>query len=85
MYMYLSNAKRYYALNDRTINWLMEGNVDMGATTGGYGTGDGEGGLGDWRGKTSDAEAAETVKKEKQVETFIVDKHKSRWIILSIS
>ena len=33
MYMYLPTAKRYYAVNDRTINLLMKGNVDMSATT----------------------------------------------------
>ena len=34
MYMYLSNAKRYYVLNDQAINLLMKGDVDMSATTG---------------------------------------------------
>ena len=33
MYMYLFNSKRYYALNDRTINLLMKGTVDMSATS----------------------------------------------------
>ena len=33
MYMYLFNSKRYYALNDRTINLLMKGDIDMNATT----------------------------------------------------
>ena len=33
MYMYLSNAERYYALNDRTIGLIMEGDIDMSATT----------------------------------------------------
>ena len=33
MYMYLPNATRYHDLNDRTINLLMKGNVDMSATT----------------------------------------------------
>ena len=33
MYMYLFASKRYYALNDRTINLLMKGDIDMGATT----------------------------------------------------
>ena len=31
--MYLLTAKRYYALNDRTINLLMKDKIDMGATT----------------------------------------------------
>ena len=33
MYMYLFNSKRYYALNDRTINLLMKGTIDMSATS----------------------------------------------------
>ena len=40
MYMYLPNANIYYALNDRTINLLMKGNVDMSATTGEAGEGE---------------------------------------------
>ena len=74
MYMYLSNAKRYYVSNDRTINLLMQGNVDMSATTGEEGGGFASG----WGGKASDAEAGELVKKEKEVELFTVDKNKTR-------
>ena len=82
LYMKLLTSKRYYALNDRTINLLMKGDVDMSATTGE----EGEGGLGDWRGKTSDSEVMDIVKKETKVEIFIVGKNKtSTWIILSIS
>ena len=33
LYMSLLASKRYYALNDRTINLLMEGDIDMSATT----------------------------------------------------
>ena len=33
MYMYVFSSKRYYALNDRTINLLMKGDIDMSATT----------------------------------------------------
>ena len=33
-YMKLLTANRYYALNDRTINMLSKGEVDMSATTG---------------------------------------------------
>ena len=33
LYMKLLTSKRYYALNDRTINLLMEGDIDMSATT----------------------------------------------------
>ena len=64
--MYLPTAKRYYALNDRTINLLMKSSVDMSATTGGSGVS-----IGGW-GSKSDAEAEELVKKEKEVELFIV-------------
>ena len=38
--MYLPNANIYYVLNDRTINLLMKGNVDMSATTGEAGEGE---------------------------------------------
>ena len=33
MYVCPFNSKRYYALNDRTINLLMTNKIDMGATT----------------------------------------------------
>ena len=33
LYMKLATSKRYYALNDRTINLLKKGDVDMSATT----------------------------------------------------
>ena len=68
--MYLPNAKRYYALNDRTISLLMKGNVDMGATTGEAGEGD--------KNTVSDAEVKEIVDSEKEVELFKVDKNKTR-------
>ena len=32
VYMYLFNSKRYYALNDRTTNLLLKGDIDMNAT-----------------------------------------------------
>ena len=34
LYMYLPTSKLYYALNDRTINLLMGGDIDMGVTVG---------------------------------------------------
>ena len=34
LYMYLPTSKRYYALNDRTINLLMGGEVDMSVAVG---------------------------------------------------
>ena len=76
MYMYLFNSKRYYALNDRTINLLMKGDIDMSATTS----------------ETaevitdSDKKVVDLIHVEQEVELVIVDKNKtSRWIILSIS
>ena len=32
LYMKLLSSKRYYALNDRTINLLLKGEIDMSAT-----------------------------------------------------
>ena len=69
MYMYLPTAKRYYALNDRTINLLMKGKSDMSATNGEDETD---------TITASDAEAVETVHKEKEVEMFIVGENKTR-------
>ena len=34
LYMYLPTSKRYYAWNDRTINLLMGGDIDMSVTVG---------------------------------------------------
>ena len=75
MFMYLPTAKRYYALNDRTINLLMKGNVDMSASTG-------EDGI-DFHSRGaealfSDAESVKAVLREKVVEMFIVDKNRTR-------
>ena len=70
MYMYLPSAKRYYALNDRTINLLMKGKIDMSATNGEDET--------DNTITVSDAETVQAVHKEKEVEMFIVDKNRTR-------
>ena len=67
MYMYLPNAKRYYALNDRTINLLMKCNVVMSATTDEPGPSHSKDGF-------SNAEVREIAKKEKEVELFTVEK-----------
>ena len=55
MCMYLPSAKGYYVLNDRTVNLLMKGNVDMRATTGEAGEGE--------KNTFSDAEVKEIAKK----------------------
>ena len=68
MYMYLFNSKRYYALNDRTINLLLKGDIDMSATNS----------------ETaevitdSDKEVVDLINVEKEVELFIVEKNKTR-------
>ena len=64
MYMYLATAKRYYALNDRTINLLMKGDIDMSATTGESGAGRSDG--------FSDAEVNKLSKTETKAEIFVV-------------
>ena len=66
--MYLFNPKRYYALNDRTTNLLMKGDIDMSATTSETAeviTG-------------SDEEVVDLINVEQEVELFIVDKDKTR-------
>ena len=68
MFMYLPTAKRYYALNDRTINLLMKGNVDMGSTTGGSSSSAHAISI-------SDGELVEITHREKAVEMFIVTKN----------
>ena len=76
MYVYLLNSKKYYALNDRTINLLLKGDIGMSATNS----------------ETaevitdSDKEVVDLVNVEKEVELFIVEKNdKKWWLILSIS
>ena len=68
MYMYLFNSKRYYDLNDRTINLLLKGDIDMSATNS----------------ETaevitdSDKEVVDLINVEKEVELYIVEKNKTR-------
>ena len=68
MYMYLFNSKRYYASNDRTINLLMKGDIDMSATTS-----ESAEVITD-----SDKEIVDLINGEQEVELFIVDKSKAR-------
>ena len=68
MYMYLFNPKRNYALNDRTINLLMQGDIDMNATTS----------------ETAEVitdsgkEVVDSINVEQEVELFTVEKNKTR-------
>ena len=71
LYMELLASKRYYALNDRTVNLLKKGDVDMSATTsetgGGEPRGEGEPGF-------SDAELSKNINQETKIEVFITEK-----------
>ena len=71
LYMKLLTSKRYYALNDRTINLLKKGDVDMSATT--SETGEGEP-IGEGEPGFSDAELSKNINQETQVEIFITEK-----------
>ena len=72
--MKLLTANRYYALNDRTINLLSQGEVDMSATTGvtfGFGSGAAANNV-------SDAEVEEVLDIGAEVNIFVVDNNKTR-------
>ena len=77
LYMKLVTSKRYYDLNDRTINLLKKGDVDMSATTSERGFSEaelmGEGELG-----FSDAQLSRNINKETQVEVFITERNNTR-------
>ena len=64
MYMNLLTADRYYALNDRTINLLIKGDIDMNAVE------DAEG----HKISESDAEVVAIIDQETEVEICVVDK-----------
>ena len=68
MHMYLPNSKRYYALNDRTINLLMKGTIDMSATSSESAEVI----------TNSDKEVVDLIGKEKEADFCIVDKHRTR-------
>ena len=68
LYMKLSASGRYYALNDRTINLLMKGNIDMSAVVGEEGQ----------KVSESDAEVVAIIGQETQLEVVVVDKNKTR-------
>ena len=68
LYMKLLTSNRYYPLNDRTINLLMKGNIDMSVTVGEEFEAI----------SVSDAEVVAIIDQEKEVEIFVVDKNKTR-------
>ena len=67
LYMKRLTSNKYYALNDRTINLLMKGDIGMSAVVGEELEAI----------SISDAEVVSTIAKEKEVELF-VDKNKTR-------
>ena len=73
LYMKLLTANRYFALSDRTINFLSQGEVDMSATTSAVFSGNNHA-----SNTVSDAEVEEVFDIETQVEIFVVDKNKTR-------
>ena len=68
MYMHLFTSKRYYALNDRTINLLMKGDIDMSATTSETAEVISD----------SDKEVVDVMNVEKEIEFFILDNNRTR-------
>jgi len=68
LYMKLLTSNRYYPLNDRTINLLMKGDIDMSVTVGDEVE----------QIKESDSEVVDIIAHEKEVEIFVVDKNKTR-------
>ena len=72
LYMELLTSKRYYALNDRTINLRMKGDVDMSATTGETGE------AGNLLGEPSDGELQKLANNETKVEVFVAGQNKTR-------
>ena len=68
LFMKLLTADRYYALNYKTVNLLMNGDIDMTATTSEKGE----------EIKGSDAEVIDLLDIDTEVAIFVVDKNKTR-------
>ena len=71
LYMKLLTANRYYALNDRTVHLLSQGEVDMSATAAEFGAVLASN-------TVSDAEVGELFDIETEVEISVADKNKTR-------
>ena len=71
--MELLTANRYYALNDRTIHLLSQGEVDMSATSAEFGLANGAA-----ANNASDAEVEELLGSETEVEISVVDQNTTR-------
>ena len=74
LYMKLLTSKRYYALNDRTINLLLKGEIDMSAT---------HSEEEQRKPSASDEEIIDILDKETDVEVFRVEKIKREQVVLS--
>ena len=68
LYMKLLTSNIYYALNDRTHNLLMKGDIDMSVVVGEEAIVN----------TISDAELVYIIVQEREVEILVVDKHKTR-------
>ena len=71
LYMELLTASLCYALSDRTIHLVSQGEVDMSATSAKFGAVPASNTIGD-------AELAEVINIETEVEIFVVDQTKTR-------
>ena len=71
--MRLLTANRHYALNDRTINLLLKGEIDMSATYGEESQ----------KPTASDEEIVDILDRETEVEVFRVEKIKREQVVLS--
>ena len=69
--MILLTANRYYALNDRTVHLLSQGEVDMSATSAKFGAAPASN-------TVSDAEFAIAIDIQTEVEIFVADRNKTR-------
>ena len=67
LFMKLVTSNRYYAINDRTINLLMKGDIDMSVMV-----------VEIEESSPSDKEITKILETETEVELFVVDKHKTR-------
>ena len=74
LYMKLLTSNRYYALNDRTINLLLKGEIDMSAT---------HSEEEQRKPSASDEEIIDILDKETDVEVFRVEKIKREQVVLS--
>ena len=71
LYTHLLTADRYYALNDRTIHFLPQCEIDMSATTA-------QASGSDLAAQGSDGDVVDLLDGETEINIFVVDKNKMR-------